>query len=118
LQTEPLTEPRESHDAIPHQPPVVKGVAVSRHRSDVLYLLLRVGLFKVKDGETVEVTEHGHLVALLVPVPRTGTAIDDLVEQGRVHPPTVTSRSLPARRRAPGRSAAEELIAMRGEERY
>ena len=73
---------------------------------------------KVKDGETVEVTEHGHLVALLVPVPRTGTAIDDLVEQGRVHPPTAAPRAFPARRRAPGRSAGEELIAMRDEERY
>ena len=73
---------------------------------------------RVKDGETVEVTEHGHLVALLVPVPRTGTVIDDLVEQGRVHPPAATSRSFPARRPAAGRSAGEELIAMRDEERY
>lgn len=46
---------------------------------------------KVKDGETVEVTEHGHLV-----------------------PP----RSFPARRPAPGRSAGAELIVMRDEERY
>jgi hypothetical protein len=53
-----------------------------------------------------------------VPVPRTGTAIDDLVEQGRVHPPTATPRSFPPRRRAPGRSAGEELIALRDEERY
>lgn len=73
---------------------------------------------KVKDGETVEVTEHGHLVALLVPVPRTDTAIDDLVEQGRVHPPTATPRLFPGRRRAPRRSAGEELTAMRDEERY
>ncbi len=92
-------------------------------------LMLRIGvrelnqhtsryISKVKDGETVEVTEHGHLVALLVPVPRTGTVIDDLMEQGRVHPPTAAPRSFPVRRRAPGRSAGEEIVAMRDEERY
>ena len=48
---------------------------------------------KVKDGETVEVTEHGHLVALLVPVPRTGTAIDGLVE-----PVSYTHLTLPTKR--------------------
>ncbi|MPZ64219.1 MAG: type II toxin-antitoxin system prevent-host-death family antitoxin [Pseudonocardiaceae bacterium] len=73
---------------------------------------------KVKNGEAVEVTEHGRLVALLVPVPRTGTGLDDLVEQGRVHPPTGTQRSFPARRPAPGPSAGEGLAAMRDEERY
>ncbi len=73
---------------------------------------------RVKDGETIEVTEHGHLVAVMVPVPRTGTRIDDLVEEGRVHPPTGPQRAFPARRPAPGRRASEDLIAMRDEERY
>jgi prevent-host-death family protein len=71
---------------------------------------------RVKDGETVEVTEHGRLVALLVPVPRTGTRIDDLVEEGRVHPPS--QRGFPARRPTSGRRAGEDLISMRDEERY
>lgn len=72
---------------------------------------------QVKDGETIEVTEHGRLVALLVPVPRTGTAVDDLVEQGRVTPPSTPQPAFPARRRPPGRSAGAELAAMRDDER-
>ena len=55
LQTERLTEPRESRrDDAPHQPPMVKGGAVSRHRSDVVYLLLRVGLLRKSEFSPTE----------------------------------------------------------------
>lgn len=44
LQTESLTEPRESHrDAVPQQSPVAMGGVVSRRSSDVLYVLLSAG---------------------------------------------------------------------------
>jgi prevent-host-death family protein len=50
---------------------------------------LSVYLDRVKDGEVLEVTEHGHAVALLTPLPRsTMTTLDRLVAEGRVTPGT------------------------------
>jgi prevent-host-death family protein len=40
----------------------------------------------VKAGETVEVTERGELIALLVPAQRADTARDRLIAAGRVLP--------------------------------
>lgn len=73
----------------------------------------------VKEGETVEVTERGRLVARLVPPPRTGTILDEFVAAGRVTPPTTSWHEL----RLPavandGINVADELAAMREEERY
>jgi len=53
---------------------------------------LSVYLDRVKEGETLEVTEHGHPVALLgpAPVPRA-SALERLIAEGRATPP---SRSL------------------------
>lgn len=48
---------------------------------------LSVYLDRVKDGEVLEVTEHGHAVALLTPLPRaTMTTLDRLIAEGRVTP--------------------------------
>jgi prevent-host-death family protein len=48
---------------------------------------LSVYLDRVKDGETLEVTEHGHAVALLTPLPRaTRSTLERLVAEGRVTP--------------------------------
>jgi len=44
-------------------------------------------LDKVKAGETVEVTERGTLVALLVPPNPALTARDRLIAEGRLLPP-------------------------------
>lgn len=73
----------------------------------------------VKDGETIEVTERGQLVARLVPAPRTGTILDRFVAAGRVTPATASWHEL----RAPafaddGINVADELAAAREEERY
>ncbi len=43
-------------------------------------------LDRVKAGETVEVTERGRLVALLVPPNPATSARDRLVASGRLHP--------------------------------
>ena len=43
-------------------------------------------LDQVKRGETVEVTERGHLVALLVPPTPSATERDRLIGQGRLLP--------------------------------
>ncbi len=64
-------------------------------------------LDKVKAGETVEVTERGELVALLVPPLPALTARDRAIAAGRLLPaggPLV----LPQRRRA--RSASGEVL--------
>jgi prevent-host-death family protein len=48
---------------------------------------LSVYLDRVKEGETLEVTEHGHAVALLTPLPPTTmSTLDRLVAEGRVTP--------------------------------
>jgi prevent-host-death family protein len=48
---------------------------------------LSIYLDRVKEGETLEVTEHGHAVALLTPLPRsTMTTLDRLIAEGRVTP--------------------------------
>lgn len=73
----------------------------------------------VKNGETVEVTERGELVARLVPAPRTGTIIDELVAAGRVTPATTSWHELPpAEGTEDGINVADELAAMREQERY
>ena len=43
-------------------------------------------LAKVKAGETVEVTERGRLIALLVPPNPHTTALEQLIAEGRVIP--------------------------------
>ncbi len=46
---------------------------------------LSVYLDRVKGGETLEVTEHGHAVALLTPLPRVAlSTLDRLIAEGRV----------------------------------
>lgn len=48
---------------------------------------LSVYLDRVKEGETLEVTEHGHSVALLTPLPRASlTTLERLIAEGRVTP--------------------------------
>ncbi len=62
-------------------------------------------LEKVKAGETVEVTERGELVALLVPPLPATTARERLIASGRLIP-SDGPLSLPRRRSAVSTSAA------------
>ncbi len=48
----------------------------------------------VKAGETVEVTERGELVALLVPAQRADTARDRLIATGKLIPASAPSGRL------------------------
>ena len=45
---------------------------------------LSVYVRRVKDGETLEVTEHGRPVALLGPLPRSDDPLDRLEREGRI----------------------------------
>lgn len=71
----------------------------------------------VKAGETVEVTDRGELVALLVSPTRGEVARDRLVAVGRLVPATGPLR-LPSRRTLPpGEETASETLAGLREER-
>lgn len=71
----------------------------------------------VKAGETVEVTERGELVALLVSPTRSETARGRLVAMGRLIPASGPLR-LPRRRTLPaGEEAASETLLRLREER-
>jgi prevent-host-death family protein len=56
---------------------------------------LSVYLRRVKDGESLEVTEHGHPVAVLTPLPEPLSTFDRMVAQGRVRPAVGTIDDIP-----------------------
>lgn len=80
---------------------------------------LSVYLDRVKTGETLKVTEHGHVVALLSPLPADRmTTLQQLVAQGRATAPSKSLKDLPKRQPAqPGDQPSEEIIAELREER-
>jgi prevent-host-death family protein len=55
---------------------------------------LSIYLDRVKDGESLEITEHGRPVAVLAPVPGQSTVIQRLVAAGKATPPTPLSGGL------------------------
>lgn len=77
-------------------------------------------LAMVKAGETVEVTERGELVALLVSPHRSATNRDRLIAAGRLIPapgPTGRLRSSRPVPVAAGEPSNQELLAAEREER-
>jgi prevent-host-death family protein len=81
---------------------------------------LSVYLQRVKAGEAFTVTEHGHAVALLTPVPPDDDPLADLVAAGRVTPargPLVLPEPLPPLP-AGTPTLSEVLQQMRDEERH
>jgi prevent-host-death family protein len=80
---------------------------------------LSVYLDRVKTGETLKVTEHGHVVAMLAPLPlKQMTVLERMVAEGRATPPTRSLRDLPPRVKAPpGTPPSEVVIAELREER-
>ena len=80
---------------------------------------LSVYLDRVKDGETLEVTEHGRRVARLSPVPAPSVPIlDRLVAEGRATRGRGSLADLqPPTEPAPGVRLTEVLLEMRDEER-
>ena len=57
---------------------------------------LSIYLDRVKLGETLSVTEYGHVVAILAPLPAAQlTTLERLVGEGRAKPPTRSLRHLP-----------------------
>jgi prevent-host-death family protein len=76
-------------------------------------------LARVSGGETIEITDRGHLVARLVPVGDDASTLNRLVAAGRAAAPTSSGPiALPPRLGDPGVDVAVELAAMRDEERW
>ncbi len=79
---------------------------------------LSVHLRRVKEGETLEVTERGHGVAYLVPKSRGAISRrDQLITEGRLIPATQDLLDLEPIEPSPGPSVTEILLRMRDEER-
>ncbi len=72
----------------------------------------------VERGETIEVTDRGRPVALLVPVPRSGTA-ERLIAEGRMTRATIDWRTLgEPLKPVPGERLPSQVLAdMRKDER-
>lgn len=82
---------------------------------------LSVYLDRVKAGESLDVTEHGRLVARLGPnPPEQRSIVDRMIADGRITPATHDHRLTPPPPRSaiPGRPLSEIVIEMRDEERY
>lgn len=56
---------------------------------------LSIYLDRVKKGEALTVTEHGHAVALLRPFPAAASALDRLIAEGRGRGPSRARATLP-----------------------
>jgi prevent-host-death family protein len=77
-------------------------------------------LARVKAGETIEVTEHGLPVAMMIPIQSGVSLLERLVARGEAQPPTAdvaTIGSLPPAA-LDGVDVAAELSASRADERW
>lgn len=78
---------------------------------------LSVYLDRVKDGETLDVTEHGVPVAELRPRPEDPiAAFDRLIAEGRITPAKSRDRNIGMPPNIPGRPLSEILQEMRDED--
>lgn len=64
---------------------------------------------EVRKGKVVEVTDHGHPVARLVPIAAAAGALSDLVGEGTVSPPRIAA-ALPAPLALPSRMSGQRAI--------
>ena len=80
---------------------------------------LSVYLARVKDGESLQVTEFGRVVALLVPLPaETLSPFERMVREGRAIPPKGSLKDRPRPKPAPpGTPSSEEMLAWDRKER-
>jgi prevent-host-death family protein len=80
---------------------------------------LSVYLDRVKDGESLQVTEFGRVVALLIPLPAEKLSpLERMVREGRAIPPKGSLKDRPRPKPAPpGTPSSEEMLAWDREDR-
>lgn len=80
---------------------------------------LSVYLRRVKEGESLDVTEHGRLVARLVPA-KAASLWEQMIAEGRITPAKARLEDLPPPPKAAPATPAltEVLLKMRDEERW
>jgi prevent-host-death family protein len=78
---------------------------------------LSVYLERIKAGEALTVTDRGHPVAMLVPLPVATSALQRLIASGRAAPPKQDLSALGPPPGRPSTRASRLLQAMRDEER-
>jgi len=80
---------------------------------------LSVYLDRVKEGETLKVTEFNRVVALLTPLPAEKLSLlERMVREGRAIPPQGSLKDRrPPQKAAPGTPTSEEMLAWDREER-
>jgi prevent-host-death family protein len=81
---------------------------------------LSIYVDRVKDGETLEVTEHGQPVAQLRPIPPPSSSLERLIAEGKATPAKNSRAPLPTPiPLLPGEEPlSETLRKMRKEEQY
>ena len=80
---------------------------------------LSVYLDRVKDGESLQVTEFGRVVAMLIPFPAEKLSpFERMVREGRAIPPKGSLKDRrPPQPLPPGTPSSEELLAIDREDR-
>ena len=99
---------------------MVPGGAEARVGVRELRQNLSVYLDRVKKGETLTVTEHGQVVAVLQQPPKPAlSALDRLVAEGLATAPTRSLRDLrPPKPTPPGTPPSEMIISEMREDRF
>ena len=73
---------------------------------------------RVRAGEAIEVTDHGHPVARLVPI-HVRSQYEQMVAEGRIIPPEIDLLDIEPVPPRPGMPSASQVLAeMRDDERY
>jgi prevent-host-death family protein len=82
--------PKSATPVVSETPTTPERVGVRELRQN-----LSVYLERIKKGEVFTVTEHGHDVALLRPLPKSDDIVERLIAEGRATRPTRSLRELP-----------------------
>jgi len=73
---------------------------------------------RVRAGEGIEVTDHGHPVARIVPI-NVRSQYEQMVAEGRIIPPEIDPLDIPPLSALPGVPSGSQILAeMRDGERY
>ena len=76
---------------------------------------LSMYLDRIRAGERFEVTDRGHPVAALIPLPKPSTALDRLIATGRVAAPEGDLLELPVPKGRPSTKGSGALAEQREE---